>query len=90
MKGERTKRKTLERCLVYLTGLMKLDSKNGAGFEPADENCTETFEILQKDCENVRDLIKALESEPVRKTIANWQQLIMADETSAREEAMKF
>ena len=33
---ERTKRKTLERCLEYLTRLMKMDSKNGAGFEPAD------------------------------------------------------
>ena len=83
---ERTKRKTLERCLVYLTGLLRMDSKNGAGFEPADERCVETFEILQKDCENVRELIRALESEPVRKTIANWETLVAAH----KEDAMKF
>lgn len=83
---ERTKRKTLERCLEYLTRLMKMDSKNGAGFEPADETCEETFYILQKDCENVRELIRAMESEPVRKTIANWETLVAAH----KEDAMKF
>lgn len=83
MSGERTKRKTLERCLVYLNGLLKMDSKNGLGFEPADENCVETFEILKQDCENVRELIRAMESEPVRKTIANWE-ILMAQN---REEA---
>ena len=85
MKTERTKRKTLERCLVYLTGLLKMDSKNGAGFEPADENCVETFEILQKDCENIRELIQAMESELVRKTLSDWRNKIKGN----KEEATK-
>ena len=76
MNEKRPMRKTLERCLVYLTGLMKMDSKNGLGFEPADESCEQTFDVLRQDCENVRELLQAMESEPVRKTIGNWRILM--------------
>lgn len=75
---------------MYLTGLMKMDSKGGQGREPADEQCEQTFYVLQADCENIRELIRALECEPVRNVIANWQTEIMEDPERTREEAMKF
>ena len=87
---KKTKRKTLERCLDYLTRLKLMDSKDHLGLEPIDEEAEESFMELDQDCRNVRELIQALESEPVRQVIANWQVMIMADPRYARENAMKF
>lgn len=72
---EVTKRNVLLECLGWMERIKKAYSKNEEGREP-EEKYREAFIEYEKKCEVLRELIRALESEPVRDAMANWQELM--------------
>lgn len=74
--AEITRRSVLLECLQEMEAKLSRASKNGRALEPL-RGYEEEFDVLQRKCEVIRELIHAYESEPVRRSIANWQQEIM-------------
>ena len=85
---EVTRRSVLLEALKDHEYWLEESSKGRKGLEP-EKGLEEQFEEQQKKCELLREMIRALESEPVRKALANWQQELMADEEQAKRNAMK-
>ena len=79
MRREVTKRETLLDCLRYQERWMKTSSKGLKGIEPL-EGLEDEFYERQEKCRILRELIQAMESEPVRAAIAEWQIRLMKGE----------
>ena len=73
---EVTKRNTLLECLDMMEKCKKAFSKNEEGREP-EERYGSLFREYEEKCKILRELIRALESEPVRNVLADWQKLIV-------------
>lgn len=73
---EITRRNVLLECLSEREREMRSLSYKGYGID-ALRGYEEVFEESQKKCAILRELIQALESEPVRRSVANWQMEIM-------------
>ena len=70
-----TKRNVLLECLGWMERIKTAYSKDLKGREP-DEKYGNMFQEYEEKCQILRELIRALESEPVRDAISNWQELI--------------
>lgn len=79
MSKEITRRSTLLDCLDYQTRWLKMSSKGRKGREPIDGLEDEFYEREAK-CRILRELIQALESDPVREVLADWQVRLMKGE----------
>ena len=79
MSREITRRETLLDCLEYETLKLLLVSKDHKGLTPAEGHEDEFDEYMEK-CRILRDTIQALESEPVRQVLAEWQIRLMKGE----------
>ena len=73
---EVTKKETLLECLDIMKKFRNNFSQKGYGMAPI-ERYTALFEEYDKKCEILRDMIHALDSEPVRKALADWQKEVM-------------
>ena len=74
---EITRRSVLLDALGREESEMAACSRDGKKLEPMP-GLKESFEAQKETCRLLREMIQALESEPVRRSIANWQQDIMA------------
>lgn len=71
-----TKRQALLEALSIFENQIRGMSKNGRMLEPL-KGYEERFRDAQEKAERIREIIHALESEPVRRSMANWQIEIM-------------
>ena len=71
-----TKRETLLECLDLMKKIRNSFSHKGWGMAPI-ERYTILFTEYDEKCQILREMVQALESEPVRKALANWQKEIM-------------
>lgn len=69
--AEITRRSVLEEALRYRETVAMMASLNGAGLR-ARKGMEDTFDRYQKECRILRELIQALEYEPVRAAIAEF------------------
>lgn len=74
--AEITRRSVLLDALGREEAAMAACSRDGKKLEPMI-GLEETFKEQAEKCRLLREMIHALESEPVRRSIANWQQEIM-------------
>lgn len=74
--AESTRRGALMYCLKILLEERRIISREYNGREPV-KGKEERFEILSGMIDEIRELIRACDSEPVRAAIASWQQLIL-------------
>ena len=79
MSKEITRRSTLLDCLAYQERFLMMASKGRTGLIPI-EGLEEEFDERRKKCEILREMIQALESEPVRAALAEWQIRLMKGE----------
>ena len=82
---EVTKKATLLECLDIMRRLRNSFSHKGWGMVPIDRY-HEFFEEYSRKCEIIEEMIHALDSEPVRRALANWQKELMEDERRHQEE----
>ena len=73
---EITKRETLLECLDIMKKFRNNFSQRGYGMAPI-ERYTALFDEYDKKCEILREMIQALESEPVRKALSDWQKQVI-------------
>ena len=73
---EVTKRETLLECLDLMQKFRRCFSEKGSGLTPIPRYKA-LFDEYDAKCEILRDMLQALESEPVRAAMANWQQMVM-------------
>lgn len=71
-----TRRGALMYCLEILLEERRIISQEYLGREPV-KGKEERFNILSGMIDEIRELIRACDSEPVRAAIANWQKMIM-------------
>ena len=57
----------------------RICSKRYDTLEPA-KGMESKWDVQRERCEVLREIIQAYESEPVRKAIAGWQEIIMAED----------
>lgn len=74
--SEITKKSVLIECLEYERELWRVASKNYDTLEPA-KGMGEQWEEQKEKCRILQELIAALESEPVRRELAQWQKDVM-------------
>jgi hypothetical protein len=74
---EITRRSVLLDALEREEAVMASCSLNGMKLQPI-RGYEEMFKGQREKCRLLREMIQALESEPVRREIANWQKEIMA------------
>jgi hypothetical protein len=84
---EVTRRSVLLEALRMNEDWLRMFSKGQQGLEPK-KGSEKQFEEQQQKCDVLREMIRALESEPVRKAMADWQAELMADEEKAKRDAM--
>lgn len=85
MSREVTRRETLLDCLAYQRKRKLMASKRQMGFE-ALEGLEEEFDTRGAKCRILQDMIQALESEPVRAALAEWQIRLMKGEKTNTED----
>ena len=73
---EVTKRETLLECLDLMKKFRACFSHKGMGMMPTPRYAA-LFKEYDEKCRILREMLQALESEPVRKALANWQQMVM-------------
>ena len=78
MSTEITKKATLLECLDIMRRFRNCFSHKGWGAVPI-ERYQALFAEYQTKCEILEDMIHALDSEPVRAALANWQKEIMIE-----------
>lgn len=83
------RRAALEDALKWARTEKQIFSKNRNGLEAAPGKEEAYQEAAEKE-HALMDLIQALESESVKKALANWQYDIMTDPKGTRESAMLF
>lgn len=71
-----TKRETLLECLDIMQKIRKSYTEKGSGLAPIERYKILFLEYDEK-CQILRELIQAMESEPVRKAMAEWQKRVM-------------
>ena len=71
-----TKRETLLECLDLMKRFRNCFSQKGIGLAPIDRY-TALFTEYDEKCQILREMIQALESEPVRQAMADWQKEVM-------------
>lgn len=76
MAREITKRETLLECLELMKKFRNAFSKDQYGMM-AIERYTALYEEYDAKCWILREMIQALESEPVRRAMADWQKMVM-------------
>ena len=74
--GETTKKSVLLECLEYERGLKKMCSKEHKGLT-AMKGLEDKFQEQAEKCRILEDMIHALDSEPVRRAMADWQKEII-------------
>lgn len=74
--GEITKKSVLLECLEYERGLKKMCSKEYKGLT-AMKGLEDKFQEQAEKCRILEDMIHALDSEPVRRAMADWQKEII-------------
>lgn len=72
MKREITRRETLLECLDLMKKLRNSFSVKGYGMTPIDRYAV-LYQEYDEKCQIIREMIQAMESEPVRKALAGWQ-----------------
>lgn len=73
---EVTKRETLLECLDLMKKFRACFSHKGMGMMPTPRYAA-LFKEYDEKCRILREMLQALESEPVRKALANWQMMVM-------------
>ena len=71
-----TKRETLLECLDIMKRFRNCFSEKGMGLAPI-HRYTALFTEYDDKCQILREMIQALESEPVRRAMADWQKEVM-------------
>lgn len=71
-----TKRETLLECLDLMKKIRNAFSQDSWGLA-AIERYTAIFEEYDEKCQILREMIQAMESEPVRAAMADWQKMVM-------------
>ena len=71
-----TKRETLLECLDLMQKIRKSYTEKGCGLAPI-QRYQILFQEYDEKCQILREMIQALESEPVRKALAEWQKMVM-------------
>lgn len=84
-----TKRETLLECLDLMKKIRNAFSKGQYGML-AIERYTAIFEEYDEKCQILREMIQALESEPVRRAMADWQREIMKNGPEALKTEENF
>ena len=79
MEEKLTRRNVLLECLEMMRMRMKVVSVNREGRVPIP-GYEDELVLRQKKCRVIQDMIQALESEPVRAAMANWQIMLMKGE----------
>ena len=74
--AEITKKSVLLECLEYERGIMRLCSEEHQGRLPAKGE-EDLFFDQQKKCKILEEIIQSLESEHVRRAMADWQKYVM-------------
>lgn len=72
-----TKRNTLLECLELMQKIRNSFSTDGWGMAPIPRYIT-LYQEYDEKCQILREMIQALESEPVRRAMADWQKEVMA------------
>lgn len=80
--AEITKKSVLLECLEYERGLTRLCSVDHEGRIPL-HGSEDLFYDQQKKCKIIEELIQALDSEPVRRTLADWQKDVIQNGPTA-------
>ena len=71
-----TKRETLLECLDLMKKFRNSFSHKGWGMAPI-ERYAALYQEYDEKCQIIREMIQALESEPVRRAMADWQKMVM-------------
>ena len=79
-----TKRETLLECLDIMKKIRNSFSRQGFGITPIDRYSI-FYEEYDNKCQILREMIQALESEPVRTAMAKWQSEVMKKGPEALE-----
>ena len=74
--AEVSRKSVLMECLEYERDLWKLTSE-GYDMRVPMKGMEDLFAEQRKKCEILQEMLHALESEPVRHVLANWQQEVM-------------
>jgi hypothetical protein len=82
---EITKRETLLDCLEHMRVLKRVVSVDRKGIIPL-EGFEDLYFERERKCCIIQELIQALESEPVRAALAEWQVRLMEGEKPTLEE----
>lgn len=82
MSGEINRKSVLMECLSIMRQELAVMSKHYNGLEPA-QGMEEAWRQGRKKVEILQDMIHALESEKVRKALAEWQIEVMENGPSA-------
>ena len=82
MDGQITLKSVLLECLGLIKEEQRLSSKDYNGLVPK-EGMEESWDQARRKVQVLKDAIPALESEPVRAAMANWQKDVMRDGPSA-------
>ena len=79
-----TKKSALMECLQYLDGKRASASKGGRGME-AIRGMEDIFNEYDQKCHIIRDLLQAMETQPVREVLAQWAIDRMLPENPERD-----
>lgn len=82
MMGENTKKSVLLECLEYERGLKKMCSVDHQGRMPL-KGLEDHFYDQAEKCGILQEMIHALDSETVRRAMADWQKDVMANGPTA-------
>lgn len=74
--AEVTRKNVLLKCLHIMREEFRMTSKRYNGLEPA-EGLEEIWQAQRQEIAVLEDMIQALDSEPVRAALANWQKEVM-------------
>ena len=80
--AEINRRSVLIECLAIMREELQICSKNWNGLEPK-EGMEEAWQQCRQKIEILKDMIQALQSEPVRIALADWQKETMKHGPSA-------
>ena len=82
-----TRRGILKEYLEIEIAALKTVSKNQTMLEPKQGKEAQ-WEWRRKRCGLLRDMIQALETEPVRKAMSDWQKIIMDEDREGKAHRM--
>lgn len=80
--AEINRRSVLIECLAIMREELQICSKNWNGLEPK-EGMEEAWQQGRQKIEILKEMIKSLSSEPVRRALADWQKDVMENGPTA-------